>query len=400
MKLPDGLGHLSYSTLVHPADRWDELWASLTTYVPKVKERVAPDEPFGVSLRLSAASVETLRSDSSAREELKRFLETNDLYVYTVNAFPYGSFKGRVVKEQVYEPDWHSQERTDYTIGVAEILAEITDPSISPSIQTSPLAFKPRVQDEAYVETMIENVLAVVAHLVRLRARTGRLVRLALEPEPFCYLETTEETLASFSSHLYSGSAAIRLAGLCDLPLSEAHGVLREHLGIVFDICHQAVVFDDIPASLQAVTEAGVPIFKLQAAAALYIPEVNHELIDVLNQFANAVYLTQTFERANGSVSRFLNLDAAVSDWERNPRPCEWRVHVHVPVFIEDLGAFKSTRFAIEEALQSHRRRPISDHLEIETYTWDVLPDRVKTGDIVDYVSQELEWVRGTLAAS
>jgi hypothetical protein len=399
MKLADNLGHLSYSTLVHPADNWDELWTSLTTYVPRVKERVAPNEPFGVSLRLSAASVATLTSDAAARKQLRSFLDANDLYVYTVNAFPYGSFKGRVVKEQVYEPDWRSQDRRDYTIGVADILAEITDPGISPSIQSSPLAFKPRVENDAYVDTMIDNVLAVVAHLVRLRARTGRLVRLALEPEPYCYLETTAETLECYRNHLYSGSAADRLTTLCDIPLSEAHGALREHLGIVFDICHQAVVFDDIPASLRAINEAGVPVFKLQAAAALYIPEVNRELIGALSQFANAVYLTQTFERANGSVTSYLNLDAAVEDWQRNPRPCEWRVHVHVPVFIDDFGAFKSTRFAIEEALAIHRQTRISDHLEIETYTWDVLPASVKDGDIVDYVSRELEWVRDTLAA-
>lgn len=399
MKLTDGLGHLGYSTLVHPADDWDQLWASLNTYVLRVKERVAPSEPFGVSLRLSAPSVETLTRDSAARAQLRAFLDNNDLYVYTVNAFPYGAFKGTVVKEQVYEPDWHSRERADYTIGVADILSEITDPSISPSIQTSPLAFKPKTQSTAYVDTMIENVLGVVAHLIALRARTGRLVRLALEPEPYCYLETTGDALECFRSRLYSGSAATRLSTLCGIPLSQAHGALREHLGIVFDIGHQAVVFDDIPMALKAITEAGVPIFKLQAAAGLYVPEVTHELIDALAQFANAVYLTQTFEKTNRGVSRFLNLDAAVSDWERNPRPCEWRVHVHVPVFIADLGAFQSTRFAIEEALALHRQTPISDHLEIETYTWDVLPDRVKGGDIVEYVSREIEWVRDTLTA-
>ncbi|MGO9884682.1 MAG: metabolite traffic protein EboE [Solirubrobacteraceae bacterium] len=399
MRLASNLGHLSYGTLVHPADNWEELWTSLTTYLPRVKERVAPNEPFGVSLRLAAESVAALRADSEVRNQLRTFLDANDLYVYTVNAFPYGSFKGRVVKEQVYEPDWRSRERAEYTIGVAEILAEITDPSISPSIQSSPLAFKPKVKDEGYVDAMIDNVLAVVAHLVTLRARTGRLVRLALEPEPYCYLETTAETLECYRRHLYSGSAATRLSSLTGLPLSEAHGALREHLGITFDICHQAVVFDDIPASLRAINEAGIPIFKLQAAAALYIPQVGDELIDALSQFANAVYLTQTFERANGSVTSYLNLDAAVEDWQRNPRPCEWRVHVHVPVFIDDFGAFKSTRFAIEEALAVHKQTPISDHLEIETYTWDVLPASVKDGDIVDYVSRELEWVRDTLAA-
>ena len=114
-------------------------------------------------------------------------------------------------------------------------------------------------------------------------------------------------------------------------------------------------------------------------------------------QYANAVYLTQTFERENGRVSRFLNLDDAIADWQRNPRPCEWRVHVHVPVFIGDLGAFQTTQFAIQQALEWHRRTRVSDHLEIETYTWDVLPESLKAGDIVEYVSRELEWVRDQL---
>lgn len=397
MQLADGLGHLSYSTLVHPADTWEELWSSLTTYVPQVKQRVAPDEPFGVSLRLSAASVQELRADRAALSQLKAFLDANDLYVYTVNAFPYGPFKGRIVKELVYEPDWRSPERAEYTIGVAEILAEITDPSISPSIQSSPVAFKPRVAGAAELDPMTNNILEVVAHLVALRERTGRVVRLALEPEPYCFLETTSETVAYFRDRLYSGSGAEHLATRLGMPLSDVHGALREHLGVVFDICHQAVVYDDIPAALQSLTDAGIPIFKLQEAAALYAPEVTPELVEALVQYANPVYLTQTFERMNGQISRFLNLNDAVADWERSPRPCEWRVHVHVPVFLEDLGAFQSTRFAIEQALEWHRRTRVSDHLEIETYTWDVLPASLKTGDIVEYVSRELEWVRDQL---
>src|SRR6185436_17247768 len=108
MDLKNGLGHLTYSTLVHPGDTWDEMWTSLTTYVPQVKARVAPNEPFGVSLRLSADSARTLVGSPEEREKLRGFLADNDLYLYTVNAFPYGPFKGRIVKEQVYEPDWRS----------------------------------------------------------------------------------------------------------------------------------------------------------------------------------------------------------------------------------------------------------------------------------------------------
>jgi hypothetical protein len=67
-------------------------------------------------------------------------------------------------------------------------------------------------------------------------------------------------------------------------------------------------------------------------------------------------------------------------------------------VFLERLGDhFETTRFALEEALAFHKKHPLSAQLEIETYTWDVLPEHLKTGDIVDYVVQELNWVEGQL---
>jgi hypothetical protein len=396
--LGNGLGHLTYSTLVHPGDSWEEMWTSLTTYLPRVKERVSPDRPFGVSLRLSAESARTLVGDSAERGRLRAFLADNDMYLYTVNAFPYGPFKGRVVKEQVYEPDWRSEERTEYTIAVAEILADVVDEGIAPSIQTSPLGFKPRVTGPEVVSSYTEHVLRVTAHLVGLEARTGRTITLGLEPEPFCFLETTDETVRYFDEHLYSGAAAAELARLARIPISDAHGALRRHIGLVFDICHQAVEYESITESLQRLVAAGIPIFKLQEAAALHVPTVTSEAVEVLTRYAQTIYLNQTLERTqDGDIRRFLNLDDALADWASNPRRCEWRVHIHVPVFLDDLGEFRTTRSAIAEALAFHRQTPLSRQLEIETYTWDMLPDDLKTGDIVEYVCRELEWVRGQL---
>ena len=145
MDLGNGLGHLTYSTLVHAGDTWDEMRDSLTTFLPRVKQRVSPDAPLGVSLRLSAASAQHLTDDEGSRRALREFLDAHDLYLYTVNAFPYGPFKGRVVKEQVYEPDWLTEDRVRYTCQVADILAEVTPAEVDPSIQSAPLAFAANV---------------------------------------------------------------------------------------------------------------------------------------------------------------------------------------------------------------------------------------------------------------
>jgi hypothetical protein len=397
MDLGHGLGHLTYSTLVHPADNWEQLWDSVQTYLPKVKARVSPNQPFGVCIRLAAPTAAALVAKPQERAMLKRFLDDHDMYVYTANAFPYGAFKGTVVKEQVYEPDWRTEERTQYTMQVADILAEIGTNAVPPSIQTAPLGFKPNVTGADVVASYTEHVLRVAAHLVMTEERTGRLVTLAIEPEPHCFLETTDETVAYFTQHLYTGKSAERLAKLSGLPISEAHVALRRHLGIVFDIGHQAVGFEHIPTSLQKLVDAGIPIFKLQEVAAMHIPEVTQAAVDALAQFAKTVYLTQTVQKKDGRITKFLNLEDAFDAWKTDPGPREWRTHFHVPVFLEDLGAFRTTRFALEDALRFHKATPLSRQLEIETYTWDVLPDHLKPGDIVDYVCREIEWVRGQL---
>jgi hypothetical protein len=398
MDLGNGLGHLTYSTLVHPADNWPELWASVQTFLPKVKARISPDQPFGVCLRLAAPTAALLAANAEERKKLKWFLADNDMYVYTANAFPYGAFKGTVVKEQVYEPDWRTEERTAYTINVADILADLCVPGIAPSIQTAPLGFKPNVTGPDVVDSYTEHVLRVAAHLVQLEARTGYLITLGLEPEPRCFLETTDETVAYFTNHLYTGKSAARLSVLANIPMDTAIAALRRHLGVVFDIGHQAVGFENIPVSLQKLVDAGIPIVKLQEAAAMYIGEVTDEKVEALKRFAKTVYLSQTVEcRGGAELGHYLNLEDAFAGWEKDKTKREWRTHFHVPVFLADLGPFKSTQFALEQALAMHKKTPLSRQLEIETYTWDVLPDHLKTGDIVEYVCRELEWVKAQL---
>lgn len=396
MDLGDGLGELTYSTLVHPGDTWEEMRTSLREFVPAVKARVSPHRSFGVSLRLSAASAHALVDDDAELEATCAFLDENDLYVFTVNAFPYGPFKGRRVKEQVYEPDWSTTDRASYTCAVADVLTRITSEHVEPTIQTAPLAFRPNVSGADYVGAMTGHLLDVVAHLVDVERRTGRRVKLALEPEPACFLETTAETVDYFEQTVYSPGIVRALAAKAGIAVSEAIGALRRHLGVVFDICHQAVGFEDIPSSLALLEGAGIPVFKLQEAAALWMPDVTDDTVQALSTFTDTIYLSQTTQLKDDVLTEFLNLEDAIAAREADPGPREWRTHFHVPVFLDDLGPFRTTRFAIEQALAVHARSPQSNHLEIETYTWDVLPEHLKTGDVVDYVSRELEWVRET----
>ena len=371
---------------------------SLQTYLPEVKRRVSPKAAFGVSLRLAGASVQELKAHPEEREWLKNFLLENDLYIFTVNAFPYGPFKGQRVKEQVYEPDWSTTERAIYTTDIADILAEVTRIEDEPTIQTAPLAFRKKVISSDYVSTFNENIYKVIGHLMSLEKRTGHRIKLALEPEPACYLETIPETVEYFKNDIYSLAAAERVSNYSKQPLAEVFGGIRRHLGVVLDICHQSVQFESIAEDIKELSEAGIPIFKLQEAAALKVDLVTPEIVEELKKYTGTIYLSQTTELRDGVVTRYLNLEDAIAAWDKDPGPREWRTHFHVPVFLNDLGPFRTTRSGIDEALKVHARTPLSTHLEIETYTWDVLPEHLKTGDITEYVVRELEYVRDELA--
>ena len=204
-----------------------------------------------------------------------------------------------------------------------------------------------------------------------------------------------------FEDHVWSADGIRRLMRLSGQPASEVAGLVRRHLGVVFDVGHQSVQFEDIGESLRLLRDRGLPIFKLQAAAALRVPRVTPEAVQALTPFTRTIYLSQTTESRDGRLTRMLNLADAIEAWHTGSSAGgEWRTHFHLPVFLDDLDGLGTTRAEIETALALHARTPLSDHLEIETYTWDVLPEHLKTGDITDYVTRELEWTRDCLAAA
>ncbi len=392
-------GHLTYCSNIHPGETWDRVRDNLGHFLPLIKGQIAPEQEFGIGLRLSAAAADTLR-EPAVLAEFQDVLATAGLYVFTLNGFPYGPFHGTRVKEEVYLPDWQDEERLRYSNTLADLLLALLppDPALEGSISTVPGAFKPWATTAAARERISELLLRHVAHLATIRARSGRTIVLALEPEPCCLLETADEVVAFFENHVFTSTAPGRLMSLTGLSKAAAEAALRRHLGVCLDLCHAAVEFEEPHDCLALLRAAGIHIAKVQISAGLRIPVVSPESAQRLRPFAEGVYLHQVVERdGNRRLRRYVDLPEALDQLSRSDEPREWRVHFHVPIFHDDLGPFSSTQPFIREMLALHRVEPIAPHLEVETYTWDVLPEHYRGEPVENAIVRELNWVRTQL---
>jgi sugar phosphate isomerase/epimerase len=387
------LGHLTYCTNIHAGEPLEEVMASLARHLPPIKAQVAPDRPFGVGLRLGAAAAASL-AEPGALARLKRFLADGGYYVFTLNGFPYGAFHGRAVKEDAYKPDWSDPARLAYTDGLADILSELLPAGQEGSVSTVPCTFKPWA--DGRLAAITEHLIRHVAHLAGITARTGQTISLALEPEPYCHLETIEETVAFFKERLFAREGVARLAALTGLSAAGAEAAMRRHIGVCYDVCHAAVEFEDPQASIARLRAEDILVGKLQLSSALRIAALDAENARQLAAFAEPVYLHQAVQKANGTLVRYVDLPQALSAAAAG---AELRVHFHVPVFLEKMEHFGTTQAFLAQILALHRARPISRHLEVETYTWDVLPAAYRTAELSAAIARELEWVKAQLLA-
>ncbi|MDA1098971.1 MAG: metabolite traffic protein EboE [Proteobacteria bacterium] len=399
MKLgPDrGDAHLTYCTNIHPGETWGEVGHALRVHLPAVKARLCPAQDFGVGLRLSAVAARDLTAPD-AFAELQDILASGGLYVFTINGFPYGTFHGARVKEAVYQPDWRTADRLAYSNRLADLLARLLpeDDSIEGSISTVPGGFKPDVDGPDVSRAMADNMLRHAAHLVALRRDTGRTIALALEPEPCCLLETTQEAVDFFKTHLHNAAAVERLATLTGASLAEAEADLHRHLGVCLDLCHAAVEFEDPEEAVAALQADGIAVPKVQISAGIRLPQVSRADIERIRPFDDAVYLHQVVAKTARGLDRYLDLGDAFAAFKEAERP-EWRVHFHVPIFLAALDGFATTRPAVESFLARQRRDPVTRHLEVETYTWDVLPEEHRRDDVVSNIVKEMQWAQNQL---
>ena len=387
------LGHLTYCTNIHAGEPLDEVMASLARHLPGVRAGAGGNGPFGVGLRLGHAAAEALR-DAKALAALKRFLAEGSYYVFTINGFPYGAFHGRTVKEDAYKPDWSDPHRLAYTDHLADLLAALLPQGQLGSVSTVSCTFKPWA--EGRLGAIVENLIKHVSHLVSIEKSKSKIITLALEPEPCCLLETIEETVAFFNGHLFSRAGISRLAALTGLSAAEAEGAMRRHIGVCYDVCHAAVEFEDPKASVARLRGSGISIPKIQLSSALKVARVDAASAEQLSAFAEPIYLHQVVQKSNGVLRRFVDLPQALAEAER-AAGAEWRVHFHVPVFLEKMEHFGTTQSFLAEILRLHRAEPISPHLEVETYTWDVLPATYRNVELAAAIARELNWVKTQL---
>ncbi|WP_394835209.1 metabolite traffic protein EboE [Pendulispora rubella] len=398
MKLPiTGEPHLTYCTNIHAGETWGEIRRNVVEHVLAVKARVAREGAFGVGLRLSGQAAEELALRPDEVIAFRDWLRAHDAYVFTINGFPYGPFHGTRVKEAVYLPDWFDEERVRYTERLGEILAALLPEGVTGSVSTVPGAFRPRVPSSADAAQMANNMLRVAASFHALHASTGKMVRLAAEPEPFCHFETTDETIRYFQEHVLSRDALARFGTMTRLGPSEAEAAVRQHVGVCFDACHMAVEFEDPRVGPQQFADAGIGIYKVQLSAGLDV-QLSGEADPAklaLARFVDDTYLHQVVERGETGLIRYLDLPEALE--AKVPGARHLRVHFHVPIFREALGPFRNTQAYLRELLLLQREQPVSAHLEVETYTWDVLPPEYRNEHVDEAVARELLWVLGVL---
>jgi hypothetical protein len=388
--------HLTYCTNIHAGQSWQDIRASLDEHVPAIKSAVAPSQPMGIGLRLSGEAAATVRQPQ-ALASFRDQLSALGAYVFTINAFPFGPFHGVRVKEDVYLPDWRDGERVAFTANSAAVLAGILPDGIDGSISTVPGAFKPNGRSSEAVAAMARNLLMAVADLVDLKRRTGKHIALALEPEPCCFLETTDESIGFFEGVLLRPETLDVLGGITGVGRREAEILLRRHLGICYDVCHGSVEYEDIVAALDRLLAAGIAIPKIQLSAAMRVPVMTKDLTNAVMRYNDGVYLHQSIVRRDGNLSRHVDLPDAVTAFGEGQADGEWRIHCHVPVFLADLGEISSTRSDLVATLAALRQRTRSSHLEVETYTWDVLPDNVRTGSKSADIAREIAFCRREL---
>ena len=395
-------GHLTYCSNIHSGETWSDHFAKLRENIPLVKQQVSPFNPFGIGLRLSNVASLELRKQENL-DEFRKWLNENECYLFTMNGFPYGGFHNTVVKDNVHAPDWLSADRVQYTIRLAQILAALLPEGMDGGISTSPLSYKFWHKEEDLPDVYQKatmHLLDVVDQLIRINRATGKLIHIDIEPEPDGLLGNGTEFMQWYVQYLVPMGTTF-IQDRYKVNEDEATSLLREHVQICYDVCHFAICYEDHHHVIEQLRSLGIKTGKIQISAALKAPlsqnmDERKKVIDAFSTFNEPVYLHQVMaKKNNGQFILYRDMPLALDD-SHNKDVVEWRAHFHVPLFVSSYGVLGSTRHEIEKVLAIHEATPFTFHLEIETYTWEVLPTEMRL-PIGESIVRELKWVINVL---
>lgn len=373
--------HLAYCTNIHPGETWAETFAALSNHTLSVRNMVCPHEDFAIGLRLSDRASRDL-CEPAALRAFQRWLRDHRCYVFTINGFPFGRFHGGRVKERVFQPDWQSVERLAYTNRLFDLLVHLSPPDAEASVSTLPGSFKPFIETGQKRGKIRENLWRCIDHVSALSDKTGIDLHLGVEPEPLGLFENTAETLEFLDE-------------MQDMEPGDTR--LGKHLGINYDTCHFAIQYESPESALTEIGNAGWRISKIHLSNAIRtIP--SSDARSALAAFQEDTYLHQVIARtSNGELERFRDLDLALASKARHE---EWRVHFHIPLHCPDHDWLGSTADHVRGTLDFLAANPgTCRHLEMETYTWEVLPADLKSSTVEAQLEREYKWCLGELDA-
>lgn len=389
--------HLTYCSNIHPGESWEDTFENLKRYIPQVRQNLSWEGAFGIGLRLSHEASLELQNPENLKA-FQQWLESANAYFFTLNCFPYGSFHHTRVKDQVHQPDWTTRERKEYTIRSFRLLAELLSSGQEGGISTSPVSYRYWFPDkkstEAALETAVQNFAEVVAELEKIERETGKYLHLDIEPEPDGILENSDEMIWFFQDWMLIKGAKY-LYSQYGFSLEKAKELIRRHIQVCYDVCHFAIVYEKPEVTFEKFAKAGIKVGKIQVSAALQV-KLDQDRDAIRNQleaFAESTYLHQVVGRKmDGDLVSYSDLPEALEQLDSAVEN-EWRIHFHVPLFVEKYGQFFSTQSQIVEVLEYLKQNPaLCKHLEVETYTWEVLPTDMQVR-LDESISRELSWV-------
>lgn len=376
----------SYCTNIHPGESWGEVRQALETHVPAVRAalRRASSDPLPLGLRLGHQAASELLADRAVLRRFRGWMESENLLAYTVNGFPYGAFHGTRVKENVYLPDWSDPRRAAYTLDLFRLLGELVPEGEEASVSTLPGSFKRFVEREPGREPAIRLGLRRIAEEIdALSEGLGLDLHLGLEPEPGGYIENSREVVGFFDRLLEGLSA-------------EEEARLLRRIGICYDTCHFAIAHEDAATALDRIHGTGIRLSKVHLSNALSLSPRDAEAVAALRAFDEPVYLHQVGAKLDdGGVRTYQDLPDALEAHAagEGADEKEWRVHFHIPVLDQPVAPLGHTLDHLEGAARWLARHPETcRHFEVETYTFGVLPENLRSLPLAEMLAAEMRW--------